>query len=163
MLNVHLIYKPSVYWRILFWSGVYPRKFSCLKNFRSMVVAGRGCHKGIILQGIMTPTGVLPNGKSSLRRKRNVTGASVYVPRYRNSTYVHMSRQYIYETRRPKHPHSLIPWYKRCPQGPASRPPLQYTELRCWYIESKRIIWKGALRYDSQGNWGFRYKRNLLR
>ena len=50
MLNVHLRYKPPRSWRILFWSRGPPRQFSLLKNFRSLVVPGGGCRKGIILQ-----------------------------------------------------------------------------------------------------------------
>ena len=34
-----------------FRSGGYPRKFSCQKNFRALVVTGGGCHKEIIIQG----------------------------------------------------------------------------------------------------------------
>ena len=51
MLNFNLSYKPPSSWRILFWSGIHTRKFSCLKNFRVLVVPGGGCHKGIIIQG----------------------------------------------------------------------------------------------------------------
>ena len=78
---VHLGYKPPSSWRILFWSGGRPRKFSSLKKFRSLVVPSGGCRKEIIIQGIMTPTGVLPNGQSCLRRKRDITGESVHSPR----------------------------------------------------------------------------------
>ena len=51
MLNVHLSYNTPSYWRILFCSGGRPRQFSFLKKFRSLVVLGGGCRKGIILQG----------------------------------------------------------------------------------------------------------------
>ena len=44
-------------------------------------------------------------------------GASVNVPRQRNSTYVQTVRWYIYETRWPKHPHLSISWYERRPPG----------------------------------------------
>ena len=42
LLNVHLNYKPTNYWRILFWSGGRPMQFSCLKKFRALVVPGGG-------------------------------------------------------------------------------------------------------------------------
>ena len=50
-LNVHPIYKPPSFWRILFCYGGYPRQFSCLKSFRALVVPSGGCRKGVILQG----------------------------------------------------------------------------------------------------------------
>ena len=64
LLNLHLSYKPPSYWRILFRSGGWPRQLNCLKKFRDLVVPGGGFHKGIIIQGSMAPTGVLPNGHS---------------------------------------------------------------------------------------------------
>ena len=63
MLKVHLIYNPPSSRRILFWSGVYPMQFSCLKRFGVLVVPAGGCRKGVIIQGILTPMGVLPNGQ----------------------------------------------------------------------------------------------------
>ena len=51
ILNVHLSYNPPGSWRILFWSGGYPKKFSHLKNFRALVVLGKGYHKGIYYSG----------------------------------------------------------------------------------------------------------------
>ena len=51
MLNVQLSYKPTSSWRILFRYGGRPRQFSRLKKFRSLVVTGGGCHKGVIIQG----------------------------------------------------------------------------------------------------------------
>ena len=63
MLNVYLIYKTPSSWRILFWSGGYPRQFSCLKISRFLVVPGGGYRKEIILQLIMTHTEVLPKGQ----------------------------------------------------------------------------------------------------
>ena len=56
-----------------------------------------------------------------------VTGVSVHAPIQRNSTYVQTFRRFIYETRRPEHPHSPISRYKRRPQGPLSCP--RYMEL----------------------------------
>ena len=44
--------------------------------------------KSIILQVILTTTGVLPNGQSWLRRKGSVTGESVHAPRQINRMYV---------------------------------------------------------------------------
>ena len=50
-MNVHLSYNPPSSWRILFWSGGRPRQLSRPKKFRALVIPGRGCYKGIILQG----------------------------------------------------------------------------------------------------------------
>ena len=122
MLNIHLSYNPPSSCRIMFRSGGVPRQFSRLKKFRALVVPSRGCHKGIILQIIMIPTGVLPNVNSFLRRKGDVTGAYIHAPRYRDSPYVQMVRRSIYETTWPKHPHLPILQYKRRPQGPTLQP-----------------------------------------
>ena len=122
MLNMHLRNNPPSSWRILFQYGGRPRKFICLKFFRALVVPGRGCIKGIILHGFLTPMGVLPNGHSYLRRKGDVTGASVHAPRHRNSIYVQTFRRSIYNTILPEHPHSPIHQYKRHLYGPPSRP-----------------------------------------
>ena len=86
-----------------------------------MILSG-GCIKGIILQGRYLPSGLPVICQSLLRRKGDVTGASVHAPIHKNSTYVHTVRQSIYETRRPEHPHSPIRSYGRLPQGPSSRP-----------------------------------------
>ena len=59
MLNLHLSYKPPSSWRILFWSGGYPRQFIYLKPFRALVVSGGGCCKEITILVILTPTGFL--------------------------------------------------------------------------------------------------------
>ena len=85
MLNVHLSYKPPSSWRILFRSEGYPRQFSRLKKFMTLVVPDGGFCKGIIIQVILTPMGVLPNGQSRLRIKVDLTGAYVHTPRQRNS------------------------------------------------------------------------------
>ena len=79
MLNLRLSYKPPSSCMIMFWSGGRPSQFSSLEKFRALVFPGSGCRKGVILQGILTPTGVLPNVQSCLRIKGNVTGASVHV------------------------------------------------------------------------------------
>ena len=129
MLNVHLSYKPPGYWRLLFWSGVRPSLVSRLKNFRDLVVPRGGFRKGIIIQGILTPTGVLPNGQFCLRIKGDVTGEYVHVLRHRNGTYVNMVRWYIYETRCTGHPHSPIRRYKQRPQGPTFSAPLHPLQL----------------------------------
>ena len=92
MLNVQLSYKPPSSWRALLRSGGRPRQFSRLKKFRDLMVPGGGCHKGVIPQGILTPTGVIPNGQSCLRRNGGVTGASVHTPIQRNSTYIQTVR-----------------------------------------------------------------------
>ena len=44
-------------------------------------------------------------GQSCLRQKGGVMGASDHAPRQRNGMYGNMVRQYIHNTRRPKHPH----------------------------------------------------------
>ena len=117
MFNVHLSYKPPKYWRILFRYGVRHRQFSRLKKFRSLVIPGGVCCKGIIIEVIMTPTGVLWNRQSCLRRKGDVTGASIHVLKHSNIAYVQTVIRYIYQIRQPEHPH-----FQRGPQGPASRP-----------------------------------------
>ena len=91
-MNVQLSYKPPSYWRIIFWYGGRPRQFSCRKKFRYLVVPCGGCCKGIVFQGILTPTGVLPNWQSFLRIKGSIKGASFHAPRQRNSMYVQMVR-----------------------------------------------------------------------
>ena len=131
-MNLHLSYKPPSYWRILFRSGGYLSQFSRLKKFRSLVVPGGDCRKGVILQVILTPAGILPNGQSCLRRKRDLAGAYAHAPRQSNSMYAHTARRYIYKTRRPENPHSPIHQYKQCPQGPASRP--RYTMMKGAWI-----------------------------
>ena len=121
-MNIYLSYNPPSSWRILFWSAGYPRQFSCLKIFRTLVVPGGGFRKGIILQGILKHAGVLPNGESFLRRKGDVTGAYVHEPRHSNSAHVQTIRGSIYETRWLEYPHSPIQKYQQLPQGTASQP-----------------------------------------
>ena len=89
---MHLSYKPTSYLIILFWYGVHPGQFSRLKKFRALVVPGGGLCKGIIIQGIMMPMWVLPNGQSFLRRNGGITGAYLYAPRKNNIIYVHTYR-----------------------------------------------------------------------
>ena len=131
-------YKPPSNWSILFRSGGRPNHFSCLKNFRALVVPSRGFRKGIIIQGIMTPTGVLPNGKSFLWRKGDVMGAPFHAPIQRNSTYVQTFRRSIYKTRRPEQPHSSIRRCKRRPQGLPPRP--RYRLPRNKYFHYRSLI-----------------------
>ena len=50
MLNLHPSYKTPSSWRILFWSGGHPRKFSCMVKLRGLVVPVERCQKGIIIQ-----------------------------------------------------------------------------------------------------------------
>ena len=123
MLNMHISYNPPNPWRILFPSGGCPRQFSCLKFFRDLVVTGGGCRKGVILQGILMPTGVLPNVQSCLRKKVDVTGASVHAPRQINSTHVHTVRRYIYETILTEQTH------------------LPIRSLRTHYSRGKDVLW----------------------
>ena len=47
-------------------------------------------------------------------------GASVNATIHSNITYIKKVRRYIYETRRPRHPHSPILWNKPLPQGPTA-------------------------------------------
>ena len=101
MLNIHLIYKPPRSWRILFWCGVRPRHLVHLNISRELVVPGRGCHKGIIIHGVLTPAGVLPNGHSFFRRKEDVKGAAAPHPNRR--IFRLNRRSYGISTR----PHSL--------------------------------------------------------
>ena len=69
-----------------------PQAVKLSKKIRSLVVPVRFCRKGIILQVILTPIGVLPNGQSCLRIKLDVMGAAVHAPIYSNSMYVLMVR-----------------------------------------------------------------------
>ena len=59
----------------------------CIKKFRSLVVTGGGCRKGIALQVFITPTVVLTNVNSCLRIKAGITGVSIHAPRQRNITH----------------------------------------------------------------------------
>ena len=121
MFNVNLSYKPLGYWRIVFWSEGHPSEFSCLEKFRSLVVPSRGCRKGVCIQGIIMPTGVLPNGQLCLYRKGEVTVVYLHAPRKSNITYVQTVRGYLYKNIRPKQPHSPIHQYQQLPQRPAPR------------------------------------------
>ena len=80
MLNVHISYKTTRYWRIIFWFGVRPRQFINMKNFRALVVPSGGCRKGIIIQGSQMPLDLLVIGQSCLRIKSDLIGASVHGP-----------------------------------------------------------------------------------
>ena len=120
MLKMHLSYKPPSSWRILFLSGGYPKKFSCLKYFRSLVVPDGGFHKGIILQGRQLTSGLPVIGQSRLRIKGEFMGASVYEFRKMNSMYVQTIRRSIYEARRPEQTHLTKIRYQCCPQIPTS-------------------------------------------
>ena len=124
VINVecNLSYKPPSSWRILFLPRVYPRQFIRLKHFRSMAVPSGGCHKGVIIQVILTPMAVLPNGQAWLRKKGYITGGSVHAPIHRNSMHIQTIIRSIYKTRRPKYPHSPIFRYQQRPQGPTSWP-----------------------------------------
>ena len=77
-----------------------------------------GFNKGIILQGVMMPTVVLPSGQSCLGIKGDVTREYVHAPIHTNSTYVQTVRRYIYKTKISKHPHSPVRHYERRPRGP---------------------------------------------
>ena len=70
-----------------------------MKKFRALVVSVGGCHEEIIIQGVMAPTGVLPNRHSCLIRKGYITGTYVHAPIQNNSLYTQMVRLSIYDTR----------------------------------------------------------------
>ena len=112
MLNVHLSYKSLSSWRTPFRYGGRPKQFSRLKEFAALLVPGGGYPKETIIQVILIHTGVLLNGQSCLRRKGDITGASVHSTTQRNSTYVHTVNSSIYDTRCPKNHHSQIYRYK---------------------------------------------------
>ena len=103
-MNVNLSYNSPSSWSIQFKSGGCPSQFSSLKNFRSLVVPGGGCHKGRNIQVVLVTMGVPPNRQSLLRIKVDVTIASVHAPIQRNIPYGHTVRQSIYKTRQPKNP-----------------------------------------------------------
>ena len=136
MLNMHLSYKSLSSCRILFWSGWRPRQFSRLKKCRALMVPGGGFRKGVIIQGRQLPSGLSVIGQSCLIIKGVITGASVHEPIHSNSTYVQIVIRYIYDTRRPEHPHSPISQYERLPQGSASRP--------CYIA---RVVWSAAIKF----------------
>ena len=50
-MNMNPSYQAPSPLRVMFWSGGFPRQFSCLKKFKSLVVPGGGCCKGIIIHG----------------------------------------------------------------------------------------------------------------
>ena len=162
MLKLHLRYNLPNYLRILFCYGVYPSHFSCMENSRTLVVPIRVRHKGIILQGIMTPTGVLPNGQSCLRRKVDATGASIHAPRQSNSTYVKTFRRSIYKTRRPEHPHLPIRRYERRPQGPPLATPLQVTAPYLNYDKVMLSIFLFLLQHNTKHRHGFNIDVEML-
>ena len=70
-----------------------------------MVVSDGVCCKGEIFQGILAPTGFLPNIQSSFRRKVYVTGDYVHAPIQSNKPHIQTFSRSIYNTRRSKHPH----------------------------------------------------------
>ena len=87
MLNVHLSYKPTIYWRIMFWSGGHPIQFSCLKIFRSMLVAVDGCLKEVLLKGIQINLNFSCERPVIIEKKGCVTGSPVHAPKHSNSPY----------------------------------------------------------------------------
>ena len=87
MLNVHLSYKPTSYRRIIFWFGGRLRQFSHLGKFRALLVPSRVCRNRTILQFIMEPTEVLPNGQQCLIIKGVITVVPVHAPIPRNIIY----------------------------------------------------------------------------
>ena len=117
---MHLSYKPSISWRVRFWSRGCPTQVSHLKKFRSLTDPGRVCGKGIIIQGRQFPSGLLVIVQSFLRRKKYVTEVFVHAPRQSNHPYLQMVRWSFYETRWTKHSHSPIRRYVWRPLGPAT-------------------------------------------
>ena len=122
MLNVNLSYKPPSSWRILFHYGGRSSHFSCLITFKSLVISVGGFRTDIILQVILTPKQVLPNGQLWLKIKGGVMGYFVHAPIYMNIPYWQTVIRSIYKIRRPEQPHSPIFRYERYPQGPAPWP-----------------------------------------
>ena len=59
---------------------------------------------------------------NELEKITPVTGVSVHAHIQRNSTYIHMVKRYIYDTRRPENPHLPICWYQQRSQVTVSRP-----------------------------------------
>ena len=151
MFNVHLSYKTPSYWSILFCYGGLPRKFSCLKKFRSLIYPVRVCFKGVIIQGRYLPSGFPVIGQSWLRRKRAVTGKSVHKSRNSNSMYGHLDRRSIYETRRLEHPHLPIFRDERRPQVPVSQP--------CCKL---MLLWSGFFSRILYTSYYFTIKYNLF-
>ena len=134
MLNIHLSYKAPSSCRVLFSSGGGPSQFSRLINFRSLVVPGGGCQKGVIIQGRHLPSALMftCNSPVMLENKGGVMGASFSTPIQRNSTYAKTVRRSIYETRRPKHHNLSNRHYKLHPQGPPYRP--CYRPVYCLHL-----------------------------
>ena len=52
MFNVHLSYKRTSYWRIMFWYGVIPSQLSFLINVRALKDPSRVSRKQEIIQRI---------------------------------------------------------------------------------------------------------------
>ena len=91
-------------------------------------------------------------GQSFLRRKGDITGESVYSTIQRNSTYVHTTRSSIYKTRRPEHPHSPIPQYEGCPQGPPFTALLQGPEMLGIYNANKNMDTLPGIKIEIDNN-----------
>ena len=139
MTNVYtcLSYKPSSSWRILTHSGIFHSHFICLKYFKSLVGPSGVYRKGIIIQDIMEPTGVLPNWYSCLIIKVDVTVEPFHKTIQINILYAHTVIWSIWDIRKKKQPHSPIHWYEQRPQGPALRP---YNNILNFpYILTKKI------------------------
>ena len=81
LLNVHVRYKPPSHLRILIQSGGFPRKCSHQKNFKDLVVLGRGFNKGTIIQDINLKYRFYCDRHSLLIRKGDVMWEYVHVPR----------------------------------------------------------------------------------
>ena len=147
--NVRLSYNPTSYWRILFWSGGFPRKFINLKIFRALTDTGRVFCKGVIIKGRQQPSGLPVIGQSWLGGKGDATGASVHAPRQSNVPYGQIVRWYIYNNRCPEHSHLPIWRYERRPQGPAPMDPLQLVKFpplcEYFYLFMCRHTWNLTL------------------
>ena len=95
MLNVHLSYKPPGSWRILFWSGGYPRKFSLVKKFRAFVVLDGGCRKEITLHE-MQLNRRFSCGRPVMPDKKRVYNGNVYPCTQTEEYYVHTDSKTVY-------------------------------------------------------------------
>ena len=95
MLTAHLSYKPPIYWRILFWSGWWPRKFISMKCFRALVFPSRGCRNGVIIQGRHLNRRFYC-GRSVMIKKKRGCNRSVYPCTYTEEYYVWTYGQKVY-------------------------------------------------------------------
>ena len=74
----------------------------------------------------------------------SVTGASIHAPVQKNSPYVHMDRQSIYDTRKQKHPHSpTCQIMNHAPRDP----------ILCRIILNPSRTWPGSTLFLRLSSW----------